>query len=173
MPCIGKQVVDGDCEDRHARARQFELCSRIARRRRLSTGRIELSVIRPIQRPLIPADPSRVTGAPLDRDLYAERREAENFFQRIKRFRCVALRCEKTLSGVMGFVFLVSALAWLSRIQAGPAALMTEARVCRIHQCAVCKRRHDLRLAFRPINVPAVAVLRLDARHRVPDTRGR
>ncbi|MFN4241149.1 MAG: IS5/IS1182 family transposase, partial [Erythrobacter cryptus] len=32
---------------------------------------------------------------------------------RIKRFRRIALRCEKTLTSFMGFVFLISALDWL------------------------------------------------------------
>ena len=61
----------------------------------------------------IQANPSRAIKPPLDPDLYAERHRIENFFQRIKRFRRIALRCEKTLSGFIGFVFLVSALVWL------------------------------------------------------------
>ena len=61
----------------------------------------------------IRANPSRAIKPPLDPDLYAERHKIENFFQRLKRFRRIALRCEKTLSGFMGFVFLVSALDWL------------------------------------------------------------
>lgn len=61
----------------------------------------------------IQANPSRAIKPPLDLDLYAERHKVENFFQRIKRFRRIALRCEKTLTSFMGFVFLVSALDWL------------------------------------------------------------
>jgi transposase len=61
----------------------------------------------------IQANPSRAIKPPLDPDLYVERHKVENFFQRIKRFRRVALRCEKTLTTFMGFVFLVSALDWL------------------------------------------------------------
>lgn len=61
----------------------------------------------------IQANPSRAIKPPLDPDLYAERHKVENFFQRIKRFRRIALRCEKTLISFMGFVFLVSALDWL------------------------------------------------------------
>jgi transposase len=61
----------------------------------------------------IRANPSRAIKAPLDPDLYAERHKVENFFQRIKRFRRIALRCEKTLASFMGFVFIVSALDWL------------------------------------------------------------
>ena len=61
----------------------------------------------------IQANPSRAIKPPLDPELYAERHKVENFFQRIKRFRRIALRCEKTLTSFMGFVFLVSALDWL------------------------------------------------------------
>jgi transposase len=49
---------------------------------------------------------------PLDRNLYAERHKIENYFQRITRFRRIALRCGKTLASFMGLVFLVSALDW-------------------------------------------------------------
>ena len=61
----------------------------------------------------IQVNPSRAIKPPLDPALYAERHKIENFFQRIKRFRRIALRCEKTFSSFMGFVFLVSALDWL------------------------------------------------------------
>ena len=61
----------------------------------------------------IRANPSRALKPPLDPDLYAERHKVENFFQRIKRFRRIALRCEKTLTSFMSFAFLVSALDWL------------------------------------------------------------
>ena len=61
----------------------------------------------------IQANPSRAIKPYIDPDLYAERHKVENFFQRIKRFRRIALRCEKTLTSFMGFVFLVSALDWL------------------------------------------------------------
>jgi len=61
----------------------------------------------------VQANPSRALKPPLDPDLDAERHRVENFFQRIIRFRRIALRCETTLTGVMGFVFLVSTLDWL------------------------------------------------------------
>lgn len=61
----------------------------------------------------IQANPSRAIKPTLAPELYAERHKVENFFQRIKRFRRIALRCEKTLNSFMGFVFLVSTLDWL------------------------------------------------------------
>ena len=61
----------------------------------------------------IPSNPSRTRACQLDRALYAERRLIENFFNRLKRFRRVALRCEKTLTAFMGFVHLACAMDWL------------------------------------------------------------
>ncbi|GIX15150.1 MAG: IS5 family transposase [Paracoccaceae bacterium] len=61
----------------------------------------------------IQANPSRARKPSLDPFLYAERHKVENFFQRIKRFRRIALRREKTIPSFMGFVFLVSAIDWL------------------------------------------------------------
>ena len=61
----------------------------------------------------IPSNPSRTRPCPLDAQLYAERRLIENFFNRLKRFRRVALRCEKTLAAFMGFVHLACAMDWL------------------------------------------------------------
>jgi transposase len=61
----------------------------------------------------IRANPSRAIKAPLDPELCAERHKVECVFQRIERFRRIALHCEKTRTSFMGFVFLVSALDWL------------------------------------------------------------
>ena len=66
----------------------------------------------------IQANPSCAIKPPLDPDLYAERHKVENFFQRIKRFRRIALQCGKTLTSYMGFAFLALALDW--RMQKGP-----------------------------------------------------
>ncbi|MEM9966970.1 MAG: IS5/IS1182 family transposase, partial [Pseudomonadota bacterium] len=38
----------------------------------------------------------------------------ECFFNRIKRFRRIALRCEKTISSFKAFVDLACAMAWIS-----------------------------------------------------------
>ena len=58
----------------------------------------------------IQANPSRAIKPFLDPDLSAKRHKVENFVQRIKRFRRIALRCEKMLQSFVGFVFLTSAL---------------------------------------------------------------
>ena len=62
----------------------------------------------------IQANPSRAIKPPLDPDLYAERHKVENFFQRIKNASAASpCAAKKTLTGFMGFVFLVSAIDWL------------------------------------------------------------
>ena len=57
---------------------------------------------------------SRAGSRPLDRDLYNERHLVECFFNRIKRFRRIALRCEKTLNSFKAFVDLACLMAWLA-----------------------------------------------------------
>jgi putative transposase len=58
----------------------------------------------------IKANPSRTIAPPIDWKLYKERHQVECFFNRLKRFRRIALRCEKTLTAFMGFVHLACAL---------------------------------------------------------------
>jgi len=62
----------------------------------------------------IPSNPSRTKALPLDRELYKERHLVENFFLKIKRFRRIALRCEKTLSSFRAFVALACAMVWVA-----------------------------------------------------------
>lgn len=62
----------------------------------------------------IKCNPTRSTTRPLDWHLYKERHLVECFFNRIKRFRRIALRCEKTLGSFKAFVDLACAMAWMS-----------------------------------------------------------
>lgn len=61
----------------------------------------------------IKANPSRATIPAIDWRLYRERHQVECFFNKLKRFRRIALRCEKTLPAFMGFVHLACAMIWL------------------------------------------------------------
>ncbi len=56
--------------------------------------------------------PSRSGKREIDRALYKERRLVECFFNRIKRFRRIALRCEKTTSSFKAFVDIACAMIW-------------------------------------------------------------
>ena len=61
---------------------------------------------------VIPAQPTHPWRA-FDRQLYRERRLVENFFQRIKRFRRIAMRFDKLARNYLAFVQLASVLVWL------------------------------------------------------------
>ena len=61
----------------------------------------------------IKANPSRTVKPSIDWRLYKERHQVECFFNKLKRFRRIALRCEKTLPAFMGFVHLACAMIWL------------------------------------------------------------
>ena len=61
----------------------------------------------------IKANPRRTIAPAIDWRLYKERHQVECFFNRLKRFRRIALRCEKTITAFMGFVHLACAMIWL------------------------------------------------------------
>ena len=61
----------------------------------------------------IKANPSRATVPPIDWRLYEERHQIECFFNNLKRFRRIALRCKKTLTAFMGFVKLACVMIWM------------------------------------------------------------
>ena len=51
--------------------------------------------------------------APFDRSIYGHRHEVENFFQRLKAHKRIALRSDKTVSSFAGFIVFASFLAHL------------------------------------------------------------
>jgi len=62
---------------------------------------------------VIPSNPTRALQRQIDLDLYKERHLVECFFQRIKRFRRVAMRFEKLACNFLAFVQLAAILVWL------------------------------------------------------------
>ena len=56
-----------------------------------------------------PTHPTRT----IDTHLYAERYLVEHYFQKIKRFRRIAMRFEKLAGNFLAFVQLASVLVWL------------------------------------------------------------
>jgi transposase len=62
----------------------------------------------------IPSNPSRAQKHELDEDHYKARHLVENFFLKIKRFRRIALRCEKTVSSFSAFIALACTMVWLA-----------------------------------------------------------
>ena len=62
----------------------------------------------------IKRNPTRREDRPIDWVLYKERHLVESFFNKLKRFRRIALRCEKTVSSFKAFVDIACAMAWLA-----------------------------------------------------------
>jgi transposase len=62
---------------------------------------------------VIPSNPSRARPIAHDRDLYKERHVVECFFAKIKQFRRIATRYEKTRANFLALVHLVCAMLWL------------------------------------------------------------
>lgn len=61
---------------------------------------------------VIPANPTH-PQRDYDAHLYKDRHLMENFFQRIKRFRRIAMRFEKLARNFLAFLLLASSLVWL------------------------------------------------------------
>jgi putative transposase len=63
---------------------------------------------------VIPSTASRKIQRKIDKHLYKERCLVENFFCKIKRYRRVATRYEKTAANFLGFVLFASLRVWLA-----------------------------------------------------------
>jgi transposase len=63
--------------------------------------------------PVIPPNPVRKQPAPLDRELYRLRDRVERLVNRLKQFRAVATRYDKTAESFLAFVHLAAARVWL------------------------------------------------------------
>jgi transposase len=62
---------------------------------------------------VIPSNPSRSKAIAYDAHLYKERHVVECFFNKIKHFRRVATRYDKTATAFAAFVTIASFMAWL------------------------------------------------------------
>jgi transposase len=63
---------------------------------------------------VIPPRANRSSPRDYDRELYAARHLVENFFAKIKQFRAIATRCEKTARNFLAAVQLVASVVWLN-----------------------------------------------------------
>lgn len=61
----------------------------------------------------IPAKKNRVEERVIDKNLYKDRNKVERFFNKIKQYRRVATRYEKTATSFAGFVYLASVMILL------------------------------------------------------------
>ena len=62
---------------------------------------------------VIPSKASRKVDRGYDRDIYKERHLIENFFEKIKQYRAIATRYDKTAQNFLAAVYLVAAAVWL------------------------------------------------------------
>jgi transposase len=58
--------------------------------------------------------PHRVTPRQFDRELYKARHLIENFFCKLKRFRAIATRYDKTARNFLAAIHLAAATIWLN-----------------------------------------------------------
>ena len=75
-------------------------------------------VIEPLRRagktPVIPSKRNRKNPRDYDRDLYKARHLIENFFCRLKQFRAIATRYDKTARNFLAAIHLAAAVTWLN-----------------------------------------------------------
>ena len=63
---------------------------------------------------VIPPKSSRKTPRDFDRHLYKARHLIENFFARLKQFRAIATRYDKTARNFLAAVYMIAAVIWLN-----------------------------------------------------------
>nr|WP_197031956.1 IS5 family transposase [Hymenobacter swuensis] len=62
---------------------------------------------------IVPSKRSRRTARALDRNLYADRNKVERFFNRLKQYRRLATRYDKTASSFLAFAQCAATFLWL------------------------------------------------------------
>ena len=63
---------------------------------------------------VIPPRTNRTSPCGYDRELYAARHLIENFFAKIKQFRAIATRYEKTARNYLAAVQFIASVVWLN-----------------------------------------------------------
>jgi transposase len=63
---------------------------------------------------VIPPKPNRRTPPDFDRELYKARHLIENFFCKLKQFRAIATRYDKTARNFLAAIHLAAATIWLN-----------------------------------------------------------
>lgn len=66
------------------------------------------------KQPVIPSKANRKEPRPYDKDLYKARSLIENFFCKLKQFRAIATRYDKTARNFLAAIHLASAVVWLN-----------------------------------------------------------
>lgn len=77
------------------------------------SGRLREAISRKGASAVIPNNPSRARKYPLDRHLYAQRHLIECCFSKLKQFRRVATRYEKTARNYLAVVTIAAIVLWI------------------------------------------------------------
>lgn len=64
--------------------------------------------------PVIPSKLNRLFSKPYDTALYQARHLIENFFAKLKQYRAIATRYDKTSSVFLGAIYLAASIIWLN-----------------------------------------------------------
>ena len=64
--------------------------------------------------PVIPSKANRKTPRDYDRDLYKVRHLIENFFEKLKPYRAIATRYDKTAIAFLGAIHIAASVIWLN-----------------------------------------------------------
>lgn len=62
---------------------------------------------------VIPSHPGRIEALPMDEETYRDRNKVERFFGRLKQYRRLATRYEKTVVSLLAFWHIGAAIDWL------------------------------------------------------------
>jgi transposase len=63
---------------------------------------------------VIPSKSNRTQPRDYDQHLYKARHLIENFFAKLKQYRCIATRYDKTAGNFLGAIYLASSVIWLN-----------------------------------------------------------
>jgi transposase len=63
---------------------------------------------------VIPPKQNRIEPASYDKELYKARHLIENFFAKLKQYRAIATRYDKTARNFLGGIYAVAAVIWLN-----------------------------------------------------------
>ena len=63
---------------------------------------------------VIPSKKNRVESIEYDKELYKARHLVENFFAKLKQYRAIATRYDKTSQNFLGAVYMPSIVIWLN-----------------------------------------------------------
>jgi len=64
--------------------------------------------------PVIPPKSNRKEQRPYDKELYKARHLIENFFAKLKQYRAIATRYDKTARNFLGAIHLAASIIWLN-----------------------------------------------------------